>query len=82
MQKANFRCRKQLSEEESPKGVLEALLQLDWLRIAEWAYGGIFAVGANLKTKTRACILGFFETSQIHKLVWPFLVLLAILANI
>ena len=62
-------------------------LHMDWLRIAEWACAGIFAVAVQSHNQDqfwishqklhRACVLDVFEKSQ-NKLVWSFLMFFVI----
>ena len=67
--------------------VTVVIVQLDWLRIAEWAYAGIFAVAVRFQNQDQfwiphqklhvACVLDFFDISK-NKLVWPNMLFLAI----
>ena len=65
--------------------------KLDWQSTADWAYAGIFAVEVQfhirdwfgfLSPNYTGRVFWIFLKNSRNKLVWPFLVFLAILANI
>ena len=67
---------------------MEQRVQLDWLRIAEWACAGIFAVAVQFQNQDHFLIshqklheFFFFEKSK-NELVWSKMMFLAILAKI